>query len=289
MITPEQHAEIRRLHYGEHWKVGTIAAALGVHHDTVRAAIAHDTQGLRRGTCRATLLDPYLPFIRDTLAQYPRLRATRLFEMVKSRGYPGSVVQLRRWVHLIRPAATAMRSLAITGAWAAGAPRPTAEAIAPAPPRRRRRPSAVAISTTSPSRAGGASTGPPASKVHSRAPEASSAATWPSRSAATTPRPSVSGSARTVPGSSWRVSMRPLEGSIAISARPAPATTRDTPPATATAADSAPPAAATARCRDGTYSETKSTRGACSSHGGVSVWLITGTCKDGTVTRATTR
>lgn len=106
MITPEQHAEIRRLHYGEHWKVGTIAAALGVHHDTVRAAIAHDTQGLRRGTCRATMLDPYLPFIRDTLAQYPRLRATRLFDMVKSRGYPGSVVQLRRWVRLIRPAAT---------------------------------------------------------------------------------------------------------------------------------------------------------------------------------------
>ena len=44
MITPEQHAEIRRLYFGEHWKVGTIAAALGVHHDTVRAAIAHDTQ-----------------------------------------------------------------------------------------------------------------------------------------------------------------------------------------------------------------------------------------------------
>jgi transposase len=107
MITPEQHAEVRRLYYGEHWKVGTIAAALGVHHDTVRAAIAHDTQGLQRGTCRATMLDPFLPFIRDTLAQYPRLRATRLFEMVKSRGYPGSVVQLRRWVRLIRPAATA--------------------------------------------------------------------------------------------------------------------------------------------------------------------------------------
>jgi len=106
MITPEQHAEIRRLYYGEHWKVGTIAAGLGVHHDTVRAAIANDTQGLRRGTCRTTMLDPYLPFIRDTLAQYPRLRATRLFEMVKGRGYPGSVVQLRRWVRLIRPIAT---------------------------------------------------------------------------------------------------------------------------------------------------------------------------------------
>ncbi|MBI2828959.1 MAG: IS21 family transposase [Acidobacteria bacterium] len=106
MITPEQHAEIRRLYYGEHWKVGTIAAALGVHHDTVRAAIVNDTQGVRRGTCRATQLDPYLPFIRDTLGQYPRLRATRLFEMVKGRGYTGSVVQLRRAVRLIRPAAT---------------------------------------------------------------------------------------------------------------------------------------------------------------------------------------
>jgi transposase len=106
MITPEQHAEIRRLYFGEHWKVGTIAAALGVHHDTVRAAIAHDTHTVRRGTCRATILDPYLPFIRDTLAQYPRLRATRLFEMVRGRGYTGSVVQLRRMVHTLRPAAT---------------------------------------------------------------------------------------------------------------------------------------------------------------------------------------
>jgi transposase len=107
MITPEQHAEIRRLYYGEHWKVGTIAAALGVHHETVRAALVNDTQGMRRGTCRTTQLDPYLPFVRDTLAQYPRLRATRLFEMVKARGYTGSVVQLRRAVRLIRPAATA--------------------------------------------------------------------------------------------------------------------------------------------------------------------------------------
>ena len=105
-MTPEQHAEIRRLYFAEHWTVGTIAAALGVHHDPVRAAIAHDTQTVRRGTCRPSILDPYLPFIRDTLAQYPRLRATRLFEMVRARGYPGSVVQLRRVVHTLRPAAT---------------------------------------------------------------------------------------------------------------------------------------------------------------------------------------
>jgi transposase len=70
----------------------------------VRAAIA-DTQAVRRGTCRPTTLDPYLPFVRDTLAQYPRLRATRLYEMVRPRGYTGSIVQLRRIVRTLRPQA----------------------------------------------------------------------------------------------------------------------------------------------------------------------------------------
>ena len=105
MITPEQHAEIRRLYFGEHWKVGTIVTNLGVHPDTVRAAIALDTRAVRRGLCRPSIVDPYLPFIRDTLAQYPRLRATRLYEMVRPRGYTGSANQLRRLVHTIRPQA----------------------------------------------------------------------------------------------------------------------------------------------------------------------------------------
>ena len=104
MITPEQRAEIRRLYYAEHWKVGTIAAQLGVHHETVLAAINRASVLTRGGRCRATTLDPYLPFLRDTLAQYPRLRATRLHEMVRQRGYPGSAVQVRRAVRRLRPA-----------------------------------------------------------------------------------------------------------------------------------------------------------------------------------------
>ena len=77
MMTPAQRAEIRRLSFGEHWKIGTIAAALGVHHETVRAAVFHETNGVRRGVSRPSALDPFLPFIRATLAQYPRLRATQ--------------------------------------------------------------------------------------------------------------------------------------------------------------------------------------------------------------------
>ena len=104
MITPAQHAEIRRLYYAEHWKVGTIAAQLGVHHETVAAALNRASVLTRGGRCRSTALDPYLPFVRDTLAQYPRLRATRLHEMLRHRGYPGSAVQVRRAVRHLRPA-----------------------------------------------------------------------------------------------------------------------------------------------------------------------------------------
>ncbi|WP_309892117.1 hypothetical protein [Archangium sp.] len=39
MISPELAARIRRLHFAEHWKVGTICSELGVHHDTVRRAL----------------------------------------------------------------------------------------------------------------------------------------------------------------------------------------------------------------------------------------------------------
>ena len=106
MITPAQRAEIRRLYYGEHWKIGTIAAQLGLHRETVRTAVEHESGGVRRGVCRPSALDPYLPFIRDTLARYPRLRATRIHEMVRQRGYPGSVIQVRRLVKRLRPETT---------------------------------------------------------------------------------------------------------------------------------------------------------------------------------------
>jgi transposase len=104
MVTPEQRAEIRRLYYAEHWRVGTIATQLGVHHETVRTALNRASVLTHRGRCRTTTLDPYLAFVRDTLAQYPRLRATRLHEMLRLRGYPGSAVQLRRAVRHLRPA-----------------------------------------------------------------------------------------------------------------------------------------------------------------------------------------
>lgn len=106
MIDAELFARIRRLYYAEHWRVGTIAAELGVHHDTVERAIEAERFGPSPRPIRSTLLDPYKDFIRQTLERHPRLRASRLAAMLRERGYPGSDVQVRRYVATLRPRPT---------------------------------------------------------------------------------------------------------------------------------------------------------------------------------------
>jgi transposase len=102
MLDPEKLATIRRLYFAEHWRIGTIASELGVHRDTVRAAI--ETDPLHRPRrLRPSRLDPYVGFLRETLERYPRLRATRLLEMIRQRGYAGSVQRLRCVVARLRP------------------------------------------------------------------------------------------------------------------------------------------------------------------------------------------
>ena len=97
MISDATRAEIRRLFYAEHWKVGTIAEQLSLHHETVRRALGTD-HFATRSRVRPSALDPYVAFIRDTFERYPRLTATRVHEMIRQRGYEGSVGQLRRRV-----------------------------------------------------------------------------------------------------------------------------------------------------------------------------------------------
>jgi transposase len=108
MISPELAARIRRLHFAEHWKVGTICSELGVHHDTVRRALTLErVSGTGVKSVRPTLLDPYKDFIQATLEAHPRLTAMRLFHMVKARGYVGGPLQVRRYVRTVRPTSRA--------------------------------------------------------------------------------------------------------------------------------------------------------------------------------------
>ena len=106
MIDAEREATIRRLFFAEHWKVGTISTQLGVHRDVVRRVAGLDSPHRVVPMPAPTRVGPFESFIAQTLQQYPRLRATRLFDMVQARGYTGSVRTLREYVATVRPAPT---------------------------------------------------------------------------------------------------------------------------------------------------------------------------------------
>ncbi|MCC6649355.1 MAG: IS21 family transposase [Polyangiaceae bacterium] len=103
MIDQEFRSRIRRPFFAEHWKLGTIAAELGVHRDTVERAVETASFVNVAYRARASSLDPYKDFIRAKLEEYPRLRSTRLLEMIQLRGYQGTVFPLRRYVRTARP------------------------------------------------------------------------------------------------------------------------------------------------------------------------------------------
>ena len=109
MIPKELEAKILRLYHAEKWKAGTIAKQLGIHHNTVERVLSQANSPFVKRTDRSSMLDPYMPFVLETLEKYPTLTASRLFEMVKERGYPGGPDHFRSIVarHRPRPSAEA--------------------------------------------------------------------------------------------------------------------------------------------------------------------------------------
>ena len=102
-VTAEESAAILRLHHVEGWPVGTIADQLGRHHDTVERVLEQAGLGVNKQSTRVRLVDPYIPFLKETLLKYPRLRASRLWSMAKARGYTGSKSGFRPIVSRLRP------------------------------------------------------------------------------------------------------------------------------------------------------------------------------------------
>lgn len=103
-IPKETETEIVRLYLVEKWKVGTIARQLKVHHTTVDRVL--DTLGVPRAEAppRRTIADPYLPAIGQVLERYPTVPSSRIFQMMKERGYAGrSEGHFRRVVAKVRP------------------------------------------------------------------------------------------------------------------------------------------------------------------------------------------
>ncbi|MFW6052247.1 MAG: IS21 family transposase [Myxococcota bacterium] len=106
MIPPRLEAEIRRLATVEGWRRGTIARHLGVHHSTVGRALARVGVEEAPRSSRPSMLDPFVPWLRETLERYPKLPASQLYEMARRRGYPGGPDHFRQRIAALglRPA-----------------------------------------------------------------------------------------------------------------------------------------------------------------------------------------
>jgi transposase len=102
-IPPELEARILRYYHVEKWRIGTIARQLRIHPETVARVLAQ--AGLPRigAPRRPSKIDPYLPFIRETLARFPTLTASRLHAMACERGYRGGPSRFRAVIACHRP------------------------------------------------------------------------------------------------------------------------------------------------------------------------------------------
>jgi len=100
---PAIEAQILRYYHVEKWPVGTIAAQLHIHHGVVQRVLAQ--AGLPRigAPPRRSKIDAYLPFITRTLETFPKLTASRLYAMVRERGYPGRPDHFRHLIARHRP------------------------------------------------------------------------------------------------------------------------------------------------------------------------------------------
>ena len=98
----ETKARIRRRFYADHWPIGTIAKELGLHSETVARAVGTERFKSDRPP-RPDALAPYAEFIREILDKHPQLRATRVFHMIRDRGYKYGVHPVRRFVAALRP------------------------------------------------------------------------------------------------------------------------------------------------------------------------------------------
>src|ERR1700738_3568358 len=100
---PDIEAQILRFYHAEKGEVGTTPPQLHIHHRVVRRVLAQ--AGLPRvgPPPRASQIDAYLPFIRQTLEAFPTLTASRLYVMAYGRGYRGSPDDFRHLIACHRP------------------------------------------------------------------------------------------------------------------------------------------------------------------------------------------
>jgi transposase len=100
MTSNELRLQMRRLVLAEGLPIETVARRFGVHHSTVRRALADEsTPEPPAGT---SVIEPFKPYIVERLSELPELTASRLMLELRDRGYKYGIAVLRRYVAKVR-------------------------------------------------------------------------------------------------------------------------------------------------------------------------------------------
>ena len=104
-VSREVEAEIARLYHAEHWKVGTIAAQLGVHEDVVRRVVGRLPKKTRDKAAAPATIAAYVDRSarRSIGTRSSARRACGDCPCSGKRGFGGSARALRRFVKKVRP------------------------------------------------------------------------------------------------------------------------------------------------------------------------------------------
>jgi hypothetical protein len=87
-MTQSTELELQILNYYQikKWRVGTIASELRVHHSVVRRVLAQAGLLVLGSPSGRSTANSYLPFIRQTLENFPTLPASRVYRLIVERG-----------------------------------------------------------------------------------------------------------------------------------------------------------------------------------------------------------
>jgi transposase len=103
VVTPELRTQILGLYLADQWRIGPTARQLQLHRDTVERVLAVSSVLRAPAAVPPHLIDPFMPFIQETLAKFPTLAASRLYAIVQERGFGGGSSHFRRLLAPLRP------------------------------------------------------------------------------------------------------------------------------------------------------------------------------------------
>jgi transposase len=103
VISVEQWAEIRRLHFVRGVSIREIQRRTGLHRQTIRRALRGQEPPRYQREPRPSKLDPYREEVQRLLREEPRLPGTRMLELLREAGYTGGKTILDDYLRELRP------------------------------------------------------------------------------------------------------------------------------------------------------------------------------------------